>query len=485
MHRRGNRVANALAALGVREGGRVAILLHNRLEYLDLWFGLSRIGALQVPINTEYKAAQILQTLQRAPVALIVAEASLVEQLAMAFDAVGHVPVTLLIDKREVMPALPRSLASALDYAEIIAEADEEDREHCNDVSGASAAAIMSTSGTTGPSKGVLLSHAQQYILGRNIAADMSLSANDVYYNYFPMFHNTSQAMIAMPALLSGARMVLTQRFSASRFWNEAHELGCTAFYYIGEILRILLRAPAPPEASDTSLRVGWGIGAAQADFQEFQARFGVRLRTGYGSTEANVPCFLPSSGVKPGSAGRALPEFEIRIANPFGEPVEPGVHGEILVRSTEPCALMLGYDADPVATVAAWCDLWFHSGDAGYLDADGDLFFTSRLKDVIRVRGENVSAFEVESVIAAAEGVLEVAAIAVPCELGGDDVKVFVVPREGVRVEPDAIVAWARDRLPRFAVPRYVELLAALPKTPTNKVQKHLLREMSLTGRI
>lgn len=482
MDRRANRVANAFTSLGVRAGARVAVLLHNRLEYLDLWFGLSRIGALQVPINGEYKGAQILQTLQRAPVDLVVVEPALVEQLAVAFDAMASTPVTLLIDKHSSLLPLPRSLASSLDYADVVSGADDTECLHRFAVSGENAAVVMSTSGTTGPSKGVVLSHAQQYILGRNIAADMNLSDDDVYYNFFPMFHNTSQAMIAMPALLSGARMVLTERFSASRFWSESRQFGCTAFYYIGEILRILLRSPVPLEANETSLRVAWGIGASGRDFQDFQSRFGIRLRTGYGSTEANVPCFLPSSGAKPGSAGRALSGFEIRIANSKGEAVEPGVQGEILVRSREPCALMLGYDADPSATVAAWRDLWFHSGDAGYLDADGDLFFTARLKDVIRVRGENVSAFEVESVIAGAEGVLEVAAVAVPCELGGDDVKVFVVPREGARVEPDAIVAWARDRLPRFAVPRYVEFLAALPKTPTNKVQKHLLREMAFT---
>ena len=484
MSRRANQVAHALAQLGIRAGQRVAILLRNRLEYLDLWFGLSRIGAIQVPVNCEYRAAQILHLLKRAPVRLVVAEREFAPELAGAVVSLSHGLDVLLVESSGAADsrALPPSLAHARSYADVVANAPQEDSDHA-EVSGADPAVIMNTSGTTGPSKGVVLSHAQQYILGRNIAADMQLRGDDVYYNFFPLFHNTAQAMITMPVLLSGARMVLVDRFSASRFWDEARTHGCTAFYYIGEILRILLRA-SPSDAAGTPLRIGWGIGAPARDFDEFQERFGIRLRTGYGSTEANVPCYLPERNARAGRCGRALRGFEIRIANEAGEPVPSGTQGEILIRSSEPYALMLGYDGDPAATVAAWRDLWLHSGDAGVLDDDGQLTFAGRLKDAIRVRGENVSAFEVEAVIAALEGVLEVAAIAVPCELGGDDVKVVIVAARADALAPETVVEWARIHLPRFAVPRYVEFVPALPKTPTNKIQKHLLRQQPFTAR-
>jgi carnitine-CoA ligase len=310
----------------------------------------------------------------------------------------------------------------------------------------------------------------------------MQLSASDRYYNVFPLFHNTSQAMITMPVLLTGASMLLAERFSASRFWPEASESQCTVFYYIGEILRILLKAADDHSdrnnaAGAVRLHTAWGIGASANDMAEFERRFGVKLLTGFGSTEANVPCFRPREHVKRGSVGRVLPPFEIRVAGAHAEPLPDGQVGEILVRSAEPCALMMGYDGDANATVNAWRDLWLHTGDAGYLDSDGDLFFTGRINDAIRVRGEHVSSFEVEEALAAYPGVLEVTVVAVPSELGGDEVKAVIVAAPGLALDASAIIDYARSCLPRYAVPRYVEYVDALPKTPTNKIQKHLLR--------
>jgi crotonobetaine/carnitine-CoA ligase len=340
----------------------------------------------------------------------------------------------------------------------------------------------MNTSGTTGPSKGVRLSHAQQYILGRNIARDLALTGNDVYYNFFPLYHNTAQAMITLPVLLAGCKMVLTDRFSVSRFWPDVRTHGCTAFYYIGEILRLLLRTADAAEGKGTTLRIGWGIGASPQDFVAFQKQHGVKLRTGYGSTEANVPIFSPPEHADAAGAGIVIDGFEVRVADEHCDPLPAGQTGEILVRSTDPCAVMLGYDGDPKATVEAWKDLWFHTGDAGYFDASGGLHFVSRLKDAIRVRGENVSASDIEEVVAHVDGVLEVAAIAVPCELGGDEIKVAVVTRPGVKLLPGAVIAQAEKELPKFAVPRYVEFVTALPKTETNKVRKNVLRETPFT---
>lgn len=471
--RAANRTANALASAGVKAGDRVAILLRNRLEYLDLWFGLSRLGAIQVPINVDYKSQQIAHTFRRSQVDLVVVEIALAHELRTAFEEIGRRIPTVLLDADQA--SVRRD--GGMDYAGLVRAASDAPPPGCADVSGDDVGAVMNTSGTTGPSKGVLLSHAQQYILGRTIAADMKIGPQDVFYNFFPLFHNTSQAMIIVPVLLVGARMVLVERFSASGFWQDVQEHGCTSFYYIGEILRILLRSAERDAAEGTTLRVGWGIGASAEDFEEFTRRYGVALRSGYGSTEANVPCCLPHDPAKPGSAGRVIAGFDVRIADSRGQPLPRGEVGEILVRSTEPCAVMAGYDGDADATVAAWQDLWFHTGDAGSFDQDGDLQFAGRIKDAIRVRGENVSAYEVEMAILEEPAVLEAAAIAVPCEVGGDDVKIVVVLRGGCNVAPEELIGRAMARLPRYAVPRYVEFVSALPKTPTNKVMKHELR--------
>ena len=328
----------------------------------------------------------------------------------------------------------------------------------------------------------MLLSHAQQYILGRNIARDLALTESDVYYNFFPLFHNTAQAMITLPVLLTGATMVLIERFSVTRFWPDVRAHGCTVFYYIGEILRMLLKSTTAADGAGAKLRIGWGIGASPKDFAEFQARHGVALRSGYGSTEANVGVYLPHDNPTLTSVGRALDGYELRIAGEDNDPLPPGKTGEILVRCSEPCTIMQGYDGDLAATVAAWKDLWFHTGDAGYLDADGNLHFVGRVKDGIRVRGENVSAFEVEAIMAQVDGVLEVAAIAVPGELGGDEIKLVVVAAAGSKLDAPTLIAHAQKHLPKFALPRYVEFVTALPKTETNKVRKNVLRETPVT---
>jgi crotonobetaine/carnitine-CoA ligase len=477
---RANRVANGFFRLGAKKGMRVAILLRNCLEYLDLWFGLSKIGVIQVPLNTGFKSAQIQHVLKRAPVDFVVSEPAFDAELGDALRQAGA-GVTILVLRSSTLQDGRGGGHGMLSYEQCIGGAETAEPD-ATGVSGCDIGAIMNTSGTTGPSKGVQLSHAQQYILGRNIASDLRLAENDVYYNFFPLFHNTAQAMITLPTLLAGATMVLTEKFSATRFWPEIKAHKCTAFYYIGEILRILLKSTTEKDARGSRLKAGWGIGASPADFVEFQRRYSVELRSGYGSTEANVPCFLPRRKVKVASVGRAITGFEIRIANEQGMPLGTGETGEILVRSSEPYAMMLGYDADLAATVAAWRDLWFHTGDAGYLDRDGNLYFMGRLRDVIRVRGENISAFEIEETVARVRGIVEVAAIAVPCELGGDDIKIVVVADKEARVDCAAVIAYAEARLPRHAVPRYVEFVEALPKTETNKIRKNVLRATPFT---
>ena len=475
-----DRVADAFRALGVCKQTRVGILLANRIEYLDLWFGLSRVGAIQVPFNTAYRSAQILHVLRRAPMPIMVVEEALAAELVRVLDEVPELETLVVLgDRREVTRYAGGR--QVLDYEALVSAHPSAGPVEI-DVSGADTGAVMNTSGTTGPSKGVRLSHAQQYILGRNVAVDLELTADDVYYNFFPLFHNTAQAMITLPVLLTGARMLLTERFSARQFWPDVRDHACTVFYYIGEILRVLLKSTSAADAEGSRLRAGWGIGAAPHDFVEFQRRHRVALGSGYGSTEANVGVYLPHDNPDPASVGRALEGYEVRIGDADDVPLPPGEIGEILVRAAEPCTIMQGYDGDPQATIAAWRDLWFHTGDAGYLDAHGNLYFVGRVRDAIRVRGEYVSAFEVEEVIGQVQGVLEVAAIAVPCELGGDDVKVVVVPAPGARLNPATLVAEAQARLPRYAVPRYVEIVGALPKTETNKVRKNVLRETPFT---
>jgi len=471
--KRANKTANMLANLGIKKGDKVAIAIKNCPEYLDLWFAMTRVGCIQVPLNLDYRSPQITYVFERSKIEHLVVDTERLDEYRDVLKKI-NVKTVMVLGGYEGGFSLNQG---ELDYRTQYGNASENYNPEWDQVSGADIGAVMNTSGTTGPSKGVLLTHAQQYILGRMMAADMALDKDDVYYNFFPLFHNTAQAMIAMPTIQVGASMVLTEKFSASRFWSDIEENGCTAFYYIGEIIKILLKSSESAKGKKTTLRKGWGIGAAEKDFVEFQKRFDVELCTGYGSTEANVPCYLPHGSSKTGSAGVVAKGFEIRISDEDGAQLPPGKEGEILVRSYEPCALMAGYDGNHQETIKAWRDLWLHTGDAGRIDEDGYLFFTGRIKDAIRVRGENISAFEVESAMFTHPEILEVAAIAVPSELGGDDLKIVVVAKPDSHVTPEELIMHAERLLPKYSIPRYVEFTNELPKTPTNKIMKHVLR--------
>jgi crotonobetaine/carnitine-CoA ligase len=477
MNRRANRAANAFRALGVAKGSRVAILCTNRVEYLDIWFGLAKIGAIQVPLNTAYKAPQIIHTLSRANVPVVVVQHDLAAEFAIAAASLPACRHIVTLDGE--VPGLDGARQS--DYCALVGAVPDTEPPDAG-VLGTDIGAVMNTSGTTGMPKGALLAHAQQYWLAKSMVNGLELGQDDVYYNFFPLFHNTSQAMITLPVLLTGSQMVLTEKFSLSAFWPDIRTYGITVFYYIGEILHLLVKAGH--DAQGTRLRAGWGIAGAAHDIASFERAYGVLLGAGYGSTEGNVPVFRPL-GFDPtsASAGQVLPEFQVVVADAQGRELPVGEVGEVLIRSDEPGITLAGYDASPDATAEALRDGWYHSGDAGRFDADGNFYFVSRIKDVIRVKGESVSASEVEDVLLSFPGVLEAAAIAVPGELGGDDVKAVIVPTPGARIDHQALVRHCEDRLPKFYVPRYVELRDELPKTVTNKIQKHLLRTDGLNA--
>ncbi len=481
-----NKCANTLNKLQISKDSRVAIFLKNRIEYLGLWFGISRLGAIQIPINTEYKLNQIKHLLVRSPIDVVVVEMSLLSEIYAAINELSITIKILIVNDKpneKINDELLSRYKNSYDFGALFFSANDIEPTYAKEVSGADFGVIMNTSGTTGPSKGVMLSHAQQYILGRMIAADLELTANDIYYNSFPLFHNTSQAMITIPVLLVGASMVLVDKFSASRFWTDTYKFKCTVFYYIGEIIRILLSSSAVDNVKTSSLRAGWGIGAIPNDSIEFNRKYNIIMHSGYGSTEGNVPCYLPKNSINFESCGQVIPGFEVRIADEFGVELNRGEIGEILIRSSVPYALMLGYDSDPNSTVQAWKNLWFHSGDSGMMDSKGNLYFKGRVKDSIRVKGENISAFEVEQTILQLNGVREVAAIAVPSELGGDDLMVVIVRDPNSELDAVTVIGLATKYLPRFSIPRYVEFVSELPKTPTNKVQKVVLRNRGITS--
>jgi crotonobetaine/carnitine-CoA ligase len=343
---------------------------------------------------------------------------------------------------------------------------------------------ILFTSGTTGPSKGALLTHNANVRTAANTCSLMGYGPGETLFNAFPLFHVNARYTSVVPALLlDDARLVLHDRFTASGFWDIMRAEGVTAFNFMGALIVMLFKQPVRPDDLDNPVRVGYGAPAPVAVLERFEERFGVRLIEVYGSTELGACIQNTVYERKIGSCGRAAPDCIVEIHDEHGRRVPPGVEGEIVVRPRDPHIIIEEYWGDPEATVRAFRGLWFHTGDRGRQDEDGWFTFVDRMKDAIRRRGENISSWEVEQVLNDHEAVAESAVVGVPSELTEEEVLVVVVRKEGYELTPEELLDFAQERLPHFAVPRYVRFAEALPKNHAQRVQKTVLREQGIEG--
>jgi crotonobetaine/carnitine-CoA ligase len=476
LHTAATRVAGGLAALGIGRGDKVAIMMGNRPEFLICWFALSQLGAIEVPINTAHRGTLLHYMLDQADCSLLILEGTFQDRLQDIAADLPKLRTVALLDgagldgiPQQVVDFSALESGTPLTNAPLIGPADP--------------VAVMFTSGTTGPSKGAVLP--QNYVLMQAaiIAEGCRYTPEDCLYNALPLFHGNAQFLSTIPALLSGARMVLARRFSASAFWDEVRTYNCTAFNYIGGILPILWKAPPSPEDANNSLRLMMGAGAPKDLFEAFETRFGVRLVEGYGMSEIGIPLNNSIDHRRPGCCGQPLPQYEVRLVDDDGADVPDDTPGELLIRPKTMNSMMLEYYRMPEKTVEAWRDLWFHTGDYLKRDADGYYYFVDRKKDALRRRGENISSYEVERGVSAHPAVLESAAVAVASELGEDEVMICLTLRPGQTLEPIALMQHCLRQMARFMVPRYVRILEALPKTPTERVQKYALRAEGVTA--
>lgn len=472
-----SRVAAGLQKLGVEKGEAVAIMSSNRPEFLFAWFGLSKLGAVQVPINTAHKGELLHYLLQQSDTVALIIEAAFLERFTGLYSKLPKLKSVIVLDDAGEAASVP---VSALAWTKMV----RNDGAYAPvEVSGADPAAMMFTSGTTGPSKAAVVPQNYQIVMGETIAKMGGYSPADRLFNALPLFHGNAQTLSTMPALISGASMVLSRRFSASSFWGDVRKHQCTEFNYIGSILSILLKAPASPDDGDNPIRVMIGAGASKSVAEAFEARFNVRLIESYGMSEIGVPLVGSAENRKLGSCGRRNPDYEILLVDDDGVEVGPNTPGELLVRPNRSNAMMLEYYGMPEKTVEAWRDLWFHTGDYLQRDEDGFYYFVDRKKDALRRRGENISSFEVERIIGGHEAVFECAAVAAQSELGEDEVMVCITLQPGASLEPMELVAFCEERMAHFMAPRYIRILDKLPKTPTERVQKFILRQQGVTA--
>jgi crotonobetaine/carnitine-CoA ligase len=471
-------IASGLARLGVTHGDRVLLMLRNRAEFVLTWLGANRLGAVQVPINVDYRGPFFEHLVNTAAATVLVVEDELLDAVSVSAPKLEHLRIVVVAgDTPESLPGRlePVPFASLLD-----GDGDVPPRAT---VAASDVGAIHFTSGTSGPSKGAILPHACLHLLSERNRELLDLRTGDTYMTELPLFHINAQ-MSVYSSLLVGACVRVEQRFSASSWLDRVRASEATHTSLLGVMLGFILKQPARPEDADNGLRRAWSVPCPPDLAATFRDRFGLEeVVTSYGSTEVGMVA-RRTLDAPPGSVGRVDPElYETRVVDADEEDVAPGEVGELLVRAVLPWTTTQGYFGMPERTLEAFRNLWFHTGDAAKLDAEGNLWFVDRIKDRIRRRGENIASVDVETVLLEHPAIADAAVIAVPAEEGGEDeIKAVLVAAPGAALDPDTVWAWCDEMLPYFAVPRYVEILPELPKTPTAKIQKNELRAAGIT---
>lgn len=466
------RTANALRRLGVAQDDRVLMWLPNGADALRVWFALNYLGAVYVPINLAYRGRLLEHVIRNAGARLMIAHVDLHNRLAdVAFAELRQVVVLGGAAALDI-PELQNLGADALDSDDTSLPVLE------RAIAPWDTQAIIYTSGTTGPSKGVLSSYMHWHAMTSSF---LDLGDQDRFLVTLPLFH-VGGIMPVCHMLTLGGSIALMPQFDTATFWNTLRRTRSSTVILLGAMVGFLLRQPERADDREHTLRC-----ATIVPFNElapaFRERFGGDIYTHFNMTEVSMPLRSQRNPTALGAAGRPRPGIEARIVDANDCEVPAGAVGELVVRSECPWAMNSGYNNAPEATAQAWRNGWFHTGDAFRRDEDGEFYFVDRLKDSIRRRGENISSFEIESEVASHPKVKEAAALAVPCEGGEDEVLVAVALCAGESLDPAELIHFLIPRMAHFMVPRYVRFINELPKTPTQKIQKHVLREMGLEG--
>jgi crotonobetaine/carnitine-CoA ligase len=478
LDRASDRVASGLQSLGIGKGDKVAIVMNNRPEFLFLWFGLCKLGAVEVPINVAHRGDVLTYMIDRADCRLIVMEAPFTDRIEPVLKDLPKVEKIVIInDAGTSIPSLGKPV---LDWPAVF---DNEGKFEEPEVIWSDPFIVMFTSGTTGPSKGSYMPHNYALVMGEKVALGAEYTDKDRLYNALPLFHGNAQLLSTMPALMSGGRMLLAERFSLTSFWPDVRRYECTAFNYIGIILLLLLALPPEPNDADNPLRILVGGGCSADIFDPVEQRFGLKILEGYGMSEIGLPLGNRLYERKKGSVGMVSPGYEVRLVDDRGMDVGDHVPGELLIRTQEPYAMLLEYYKMPEKTVEAWRDCWFHTGDYLTRDDDGYYYFVDRKKDALRRRGENISSYEVEKVINEYPAVMESAAVAVKSGLAEDEVMVCLTVKPGATLKPEELMDFCQEKMAYFMIPRYIRVLPQLPKTPTLRIQKNVLRDEGVTA--
>ncbi|MDO9603822.1 AMP-binding protein [Hydrogenophaga sp.] len=475
-----NRMAHALRALGVKTGATVTSLFDNHLDAVVLWIALNKLGAVSVPLNTALKGEFLRHQVVDSGAEIVVCEAVYVPRLFEVSEHIGNVKRVLVRGTLEVRP----SVGFAIDHLDEHRGFDATPMAELPDP--AALNALIYTSGTTGPSKGCMISGNQMCHVARLLLRAAPFGPDDVLWTPLPLYHMNAIATGVVSTLLVGATISIAPRFSVSGFWPAVEASGATVVSILGALGTLLAQAPD----NDAMQRCFGQIHTVKGNpFPEeikaiWRTRFGARQigSNAYGLTEALITSVPAGEPVPPGSSGRCAPEFDVRIFDDQDNPLPPGQAGEVVCRPLHPDIMFKGYWRRAEDTQKVMGNMWFHTGDIGKFDEAGFFYFVDRKKDYLRRRGENISSFEMESAILLHPDVEQVAVHAVRSNLGEDDLKVTAMLVAHVQLSEEALCRWLVDRVPYYAVPRYIEFREELPVNPQGRVLKYQLRDEGVT---
>lgn len=468
---RTDRVAAGLAELDVHQGDRVAVLSTNRREYLEAIFGLAKLGAIQVPLNAYLRGDFLRHQIAQAEPKVVIGDAAGIKAIVPIMDRVAAIKRIVSFDnlsntmgEREIVP-----------FEEV--RMSKEDAPDPN-INPGDLISIMYTSGTTGMPKGCMLPNGYYVNSGSQMRGVIKVRNDDVLFTALPLYHGAAQMMTVMFALCEGLSVVVEEEFHVTSILDRWIETKATLFMGVGMMGNAILQMPSSEK--DRAHRVRGGFCRMTVDAQrKFRERFGIDMSAGlYGQSECvPVAMSLPAE-TKPGSAGKPAPCFDVAVVDDQDNLLPPGEVGEIVVRPRASNVMFTGYWRQPEATINTWSNLWHHTGDYGRFDSDGFLYYVDRKMDFLRRRGENISSMEVEATIQKHPEIAEAALVAVPSALTEDEVLVCLVLVPGQTMAPQKIFEFFKESIPYFAIPRYVRIMEALPRTDaTMRVQKHILQ--------
>lgn len=426
-----NMIANGLTNLGIEKGDKVCIMLPNCPEYIFSWFGIAKIGAVEVPVNSAYKGDMLHYVINNCEAETIIVSEQYLERLEFVSEALTTLKRIIVISENGVAKTELSAKFACSSFHDLYSAPTSSP---CVEINYFDPLAILYTSGTTGPSKGAIVAHNWAYVAASNLGDSCRVGSSSVVYSCLPCFHMSTQILAVYVALVAGGTVVLGERFNADGFWDEMRKYGVTYFVWIGAMFVNFMGRPEKPEDADNPVVVAVGAPTPQGQREKFEKRFGLNIIDIYGQTETNVVTQMPWDGPRQGGCGKPYSAYEVKIFDELDNELPSGEIGEIVCRPHEPFSFMLGYYRMPEATLAAYRNFWFHTGDRAFLDGDGFLHFADRKKESIRRKGEKISAFEVEKVLNEHRCVAESAVIPVKSAMTEDEVKAVVIVKTGDR---------------------------------------------------